>query len=180
MSRVLVAVKPDGVKRGVTGEILARFEKLGLKVVGAKMFNLGDDLLRTHYDKDETWFKKVGERTIEFWKTKGRDPGEELGITEPVEMGKQVQSWLFEYMKSGPVVAFVLEGTNAVELVRKHVGPTSAIEAPPGTIRGDYYSQPGDLSYGQHSVYNIVHCSGSEEEAEFEIKLWFREDEIFD
>lgn len=181
MSRVLVAVKPDGVRRGISGDILARFEKLGLKITGTKLFNLGDDLLRKHYDKDEDWFRKVGERTIEHWKNKGKDPGEDYGVTDPVEMGKKVQSWLFQYMKSGPVFAMVFEGENAVELARKHIGPTSSIEAPPGTIRGDYYTQPTkDLTYGEHQVYNIVHCSGNDEEAEFEIKLWFKEDELVD
>src|SRR3989338_2356597 len=178
MERTFVAIKQDGVKRGLVGEIISRFERLGLKIVAAKMLKVSDDLLGKHYNKGEAWYRKVGERTIEFWEKNGKDPKEELGITDPVEMGKQLQEWLFGYMKSGPVMAFVVEGRNASALAKKHVGPTSSVEAPPGTIRGDYYHQDSSLSFGEHDVYNIVHCSGSPEEAEFEIKLWFREDEL--
>ncbi|MBI2590551.1 MAG: nucleoside-diphosphate kinase [Candidatus Blackburnbacteria bacterium] len=178
--RTFVIVKPDAVKRGLVGEILSRFEKLGLKIVGAKMVWVDDELLGKHYNKDEAWFKKVGERTFEFWKQNGKDPGEELGITDPAQMGRQVQKWLFQFMKSGPVLALVLEGRHACALVKKHVGPTSSLEAPVGTIRGDYYYQSSQVSFGEQGVHNMVHCSGAPDEAEFETKLWFKESELHD
>lgn len=181
MQRTLVFIKPDGVKRGLIGEIIARFERIGLRVVGAKMLVVNDELLRKHYDKDVAWYKKIGQGALEFWKKYGKDPAENLGTSNPVRIGKMVQKWLFEYIQSGPVLAVVLQGPHAVELVRKHVGPTYPLEAPPGTIRGDYYyDSPALANFDKRAVYNMIHASGSVEEAEFEIKLWFRVDEIFE
>jgi len=181
MERTFLAVKPDGVKRGMVGEILSRFEKLGLKIVGMKMVWVDEDLLRKHYDKDEAWFEKVGTRSLEFWKENGKDPNEDLGTDDPIKLGKMIHQWLLDFMKSGPVVAMVLEGPGSVEIVKKHVGPTYPIDAPPGTIRGDYtYDSPTLSAFGRRAVYNLVHCSGVPIEAEFEIGLWFKEHELFE
>lgn len=181
MEKTLLVVKPDGVARGLVGEILARFERVGLKIVGAKFVRVDEKLLKKHYNKDEAWFRRVGESTFKFWEKEGRDPGEDLGTSDPVEVGKMIQKWLFDYLQTGPVMAFVLSGPHAVELVRKHVGPTYPVEASPGTIRGDYhFDSPGLSAFGKRAVYNLVHASGSPEEAEFEIKLWFKHDELFE
>ena len=181
MERTLLVVKPDGVKRGLVGAILARFERIGLQIIGAKMLKVDDVLLEKHYNKDEAWFRKVGESTIKFWEENGKDPNEDLGTSDPVEIGQKIQGWLFDYLKEGPVLAVVLSGPHAVELVRKHVGPTYPLEAPPGTIRGDYhYDSPGLSALNKRAVYNMVHASGTAEEAEFEIRLWFRESELFE
>lgn len=180
MEQTLLVVKPDGVARGLVGEILARFEKVGLKIVGMKMLKTSDDLLKTHYNKDDSWFKKVGESTLKFWEENGKDPGEDLGSNDPIEIGKKIQGWLFEYVNSGPVVAIVLEGPHAVDIVRKHVGSTYPLEAAPGTIRGDYhYDSSGLSASNKRAVYNIVHASGAIDEAKFEIKLWFKASELF-
>ena len=101
MERTFLAVKPDGVKRGMVGEILSRFEKLGLKIVGMKMVWVDEDLLRKHYDKDEAWFEKVGTRSLEFWKENGKDPNEDLGTDDPIKLGKMIHQWLLDFMKSG-------------------------------------------------------------------------------
>lgn len=181
MEQTLVVLKPDAIKRGLVGEIIARFERVGLKIIGMKMVNASGEVLRKHYDKDEAWFKRVGESSLAFWEDNGKDLGEDLGTTDPVEIGKKIQGWLFEYLQSGPVLAFVLGGPNAVEIVRKHVGSTYPVESAPGTIRGDYhFDSPGLSAFNKRSVYNLVHCSGTPEEAGFEIKLWFRESEIHD
>lgn len=180
MEKTLLVIKPDGVLRGLVGEIVGRFEKVGLKMIGMKMVRVTDDLLVQHYNKDEIWYKRVGEATLKFWEENGKDATDELGTTDPITIGKKVQGWLFDYVKSGPVVAIVLSGPHAVELVRKHVGPTYPIDAPPGTIRGDYhFDSLGQSASEKRAVYNMVHASGSVDEAEFEIKLWFREDEIY-
>lgn len=178
--RTLLVIKPDGVRRGLVGEILGRFEKLGLKVVGMKMLQLETDHLKKHYNKDDAWFKKMGEGIVQFWEDHGKDAGEDFGTTDLVELGKNVQTWLFDYMMSGPVVAIILEGPNAVQLVRKHVGSTYPAEAAPGTIRGDYHTDSQEkANLEKRAAYNMVHSSGNKEEAEFEIKLWFHKNEIF-
>ena len=180
MQSTLVVIKPDGVRRGIVGDIIARFERLGLKIVGMKMLRVDDELLKQHYDKPDEWLAKVGGKLIEFYEQNGKDSREDLGTTEAVEVGKKILGWLFDYVSSGPVVAFVVEGYNAVELVRKHTGSTYPLEAAPGTIRGDYHYDSADLAnFGKRAVENIVHSSGSEEEAKFEIGLWFKNDELF-
>lgn len=179
MEQTLLVVKPDGVRRGLVGEILSRFERLGLHIVGSKMVKVSDDLLQKHYKKGDDWYKKVGESTLKFWEENGKDPGEDLGTSDPIKLGKKVQGWLFEYLKEGPVIAFVLEGPHAVAIVRKHIGSTYPIEALPGTIRGDYhYDSPGLSAFNKRAVYNLVHASGTPEEAQFEIGLWFKVDEL--
>lgn len=172
-------IKPDGVKRGLVGEILTRFERVGLKIVAMKMVWVDEKFVGKHYQDDEKWYKSVGDKLLKFYDENGRDIGEDLGTNDPIELGKKVRKWLFTYITSGPVLAMLLEAPHAVEVVRKLIGPTYPLQAPPGTIRGDYhYDSPALANFGQRSVENMVHASGTPEEAEFEKKLWFRDKEI--
>lgn len=134
MERTFVIIKPDAVQRGLIGEIIARFERRGLKLVGMKFMQVGEDLARQHY---------------------------------AVHEGKPFFNGLIQYIVSAPVVALVLEGTNAIAAVRKTIGATKPAEADPGTIRADL-----GLEIGR----NLVHGSDSADNAASEIELWFGKD----
>ncbi len=177
--RTLVLVKPDGVQRGLVGEILARFERAGLKLVGLKMVRASRELLERHYPADEGFLRTIGGKTKEAFEAYGLDVRERMGTDDPVEVGRQVREWLVEFMASGPVVAAVVEGVHAVSAVRKLVGKTLPVFAEPGTIRGDWSTDsPALANLERRPVRNLVHASGSLEEADYEVRLWFREDEI--
>lgn len=179
MEQTVVLIKPDGVRRAVVGEILSRFERVGLKIVAMKMVSVDREFVGKHYRDDPKWYKSVGDRLLAFYAENGKDANEDLGTNDPIELGKKVREWLFVYITSGPVVAMLLAGPHAVELVRKFIGPTYPLAAPPGTIRGDFhYDSPFLSNFGQRSVENLVHASGTVEEADFERKLWFKENEI--
>ena len=154
MERTLIILKPDTVQRGLVGDILSRFEKAGLKIVAAKMFQPGYDHYYRHY---ETIGKMVSRR------------------------GKEAFDVTLKMMQEGPVIAYVLEGVEAVSAVRKMVGTTEPKNALPGTIRGDYAHVCFSHANGQdQGIANIIHASGDPEEAAQEIAHWFSEAEIFD
>lgn len=142
----LILVKPDGVMRGLIGEIIKRFEQRGLKVAGLKMVRIDEDFSKQHYVE---------------------------------HIGKKFYKGLEEFITSGPVVAFVVEGVDAIELVRKIVGQTEPKVAPPGTIRGDYaHVSAGHADEKGITIKNLVHASGNKEEAEREVNLWFSIEEL--
>ncbi len=180
MERTVVLIKPDGVKRGIMGEIITRFEKVGLKIVAMKMVWVDEELVSKHYPLSRSeWVQSVGERTLKTYQEFGEDPTEVIGTADPVEIGKKVVKWLVNYLTSGPVLAMVLEGNHAIKAVRKMVGNTSPGLADPGTIRGDYSIDTTDFGNAVgRPVTNIIHASGSAEEAKFEEELWFHENEI--
>ena len=180
MEKTVVLVKPDGVKRGLCGEIISRFEKVGLKIVAMKMVWVDEEIVRRHYPTTrEEWVKKVGEKALEAYKNYGLDPNEKLGTMNPKEIGLKVCQWLVDYLVSGPTVALLLEGNRAIGVVRKMVGATNNAEALPGTIRGDFSIDSTDMANMQNrSIRTIVHASGNPEEAKFEEELWFHKKEI--
>lgn len=154
IQRSLVVLKPDTVQRGIVGEIIQRFERVGLKIVAMKMVMPDEKLYRMHYE----------------------DIGQMI-----TRRGEQVFRYNVEYMMTGPVIAMVLEGIEAVPLVRKIVGPTEPKSAEMGTIRGDF----SHMSFGYSDakgvgVPNLVHASGNPEEAKKEIDLWFNANELYD
>jgi len=179
--RTLVFLKPDGVQRGLVGEVIGRFERAGLRLVGMKMLWPDRTLLDRHYPKDENFLKTVGGKTKEAFAAYGLDVRKETGTDDPEEIGRQVRGWLIEYVGSGPVVAFVLEGIHAVSVVRKLVGDTLPYRAAPGTIRGDLsIDSPTVANLMKRPVRNLIHASGSLEEAGVEIPLWFRREELYE
>ena len=179
IQRSLVLMKPDAVKRGIVGEILHRFERAGLKMVAVKLIQPGEDLAEKHYPNTEKWKSTVGQRTIDECKANGIDLMENIGTTNPLKVGEIVKKWNEDFLKSGPVLAIVFEGVNAVERVRALVGNTVPSKAQAGTVRGDF-SLDSALAANRRSrtIYNLIHASGSDEEAQFEIDLWFKKDEI--
>jgi len=180
VEKTLVIVKPDGVTRGLIGEILSRYEKAGLKLVAAKMVTPSKDLVSEHYPtKRREWVEGLGHKSLDTYKEEGLDPHRELGTTDPHEIGLKVQGWMVDFITSGPVMALVLEGKNAIEQARKITGHTIPAKADPGTIRGDYSDDsPTKANAENRPIYNLVHASGDKAEADFEIKLWFSPDEL--
>lgn len=180
MEQSLVIVKPDGVVRGLSGEILRRFEQVGLKMAAAKMTRAPKELAEKHYpaDRKELWVG-IGNKTLENYQKYGVDANKELGTADAYEIGKMVRVWLLDYLMEGPVFAFVLEGPHAVELVRKLCGHTLPLLAPPGTIRGDFsYDSSYLANSAKRPIKNLMHASGTVEEATYEVNLWFKKEEI--
>ena len=150
IEQTFVMIKPDGVERGLSGEIISKFEKVGLKIVAMRMHWVDEEFARKHYTEDIS-----------------------------IRRGEKVRNLLVDFIKSGPVIAIVLEGVEAISLVRKLVGSTQPKEALPGTIRGDYTH----VSYkhaDKHgiAVKNVIHASADKNDAEYEIKLWFLDTDI--
>lgn len=174
--RTLVLVKPDGVQRGLVGDILSRFERCGLKIIGMKMVYPNEKLAGEHYIADEAWLESVGQKARSAYEKKG------LKVEKTNrQIGLEVRGQLIKYLVMSPVVALALEGHNAVSHVRKIVGATSPGDAAPGTIRGDYSFDTYALADGtKRPIQNLIHASGTVEEAAREISLWFNNKEIHD
>lgn len=179
--QTLVVLKHDTVARGLIGEIIGRFEKVGLKLVGARLVQVNTELANKHYPLERREFiEGMGKKTLENYEALGKNAKQELGTDDPHEIGKVIQGWLVDFITSGPVFAMVLEGPHAVELVRKIVGHTLPFKAEMGTIRGDFSHDSSFLANtGNRPIKNLVHASGTLEEAQYEIPLWFNIDDIY-
>ncbi|MDP2720439.1 MAG: nucleoside-diphosphate kinase [bacterium] len=179
MERTVVLIKPDGVKRGLIGEILRRFERMGLKIVAMKMIRPKEEILHKHYVSDDPkTIERLGNKTLKTYSEFGKNAKSDFGTDDPFELGKMVVGWLISYMTSGPVIAVLLEGRHAVENVISLAGPTMPVHAPPGSIRGDFSTDSAAYANEEkRGVENLLHISGSKEEAAFEESLWFAEEE---
>ena len=176
-----VIVKPDGVKRGLTGEIIKRIEQRGLKIIALSMETPSRKKIDGHYPKDKKWVTRLGEKTLATYSKYNIDPKKEMGTNDPVKIGPNVRSWLLDYLTSGPVVKMIVKGVHAVDMVRKLAGQTMPIYAEMGTIRGDYSADsPAAANMDKRPVHNIVHASETPQEARHEIKYWFTKKEIHD
>ena len=168
-------VKPDGVQRSLIGEIIKRLERIGLKLVAVKMMIPTEEHIEKHYTLDPEWRRITGEKTIESYRKKGLEPPSE----DPFEITEAILTNLKNYMVKGPVVAMVWQGAHAVKIVRKIVGGTEPFSSDVGTIRGDFVLDSYQMSDSDgRAVRNLVHASGSAEDAEKEIKHWFKDGEI--
>lgn len=149
IERTLAIIKPDGIKRGLIGRIIQRFEDVGMKIVGAKMVWIDKKFAEVHY-------RDIGERH-----------------------GPDILTVLTDYLASGPVLALAIEGVSAIAVVRKMVGSTYPNEAMPGTIRGDFAHISKDYANSQKKfVSNLIHASADKKDAEHELNLWFRPEEL--
>lgn len=174
MERTLVIIKPDGVKRGLVGEVIRRFENVGLNIIAMRMTWLDKRIVDAFYSKDKEWILMLGKKNTEA----ARLRGEKLGRSE-WEQGKLVRKWLLDYVSSGPVVVMVLEGVDAVGVVRKLAGPTDIAQAMPGTIRGDLSTDTIFIaSKEKRANQTIIHSSGNKEEAKKEISFFFTKKEL--
>ena len=181
LEKTLVLVKPDGVLRGLVGEVISRFEKRGLKVAALKMVWPTRKQVYSHYPEDATWFTNVGSRTHKFFQEKQINIKDHFGTDDHLKIGQKVKTWLGDYMTQGPVVAMVVQGMHAITTVRKLVGPTYPVGALPGTVRGDIsVDTPTAANVEGRVVKNIIHASGDPQEAKHEISHWFTSKEIHD
>ena len=175
--RTLVIIKPDAIQRSLIGEIMMRYERLGLKLVGLKMTVPTPEQIEGHYTLDPNWRRVTGEKTIKSYKERGLTPPSE----DPLEITEKILKNLKKYMTAGPIVAMVWEGAHAVELVRKITGGTEPRGAQVGTIRGDFVVDSYIMSdTDDRAVRNLIHGSGSVDEADMEIPYWFKKDELID
>lgn len=182
MEQTLIIIKPDAIQRGIIGDIITRFEKVGLKIVGSKMFVPTEELLNQHYPVERKEFiEGMGHKTLDNYKELGINPHDHFKTDDAYKIGLVVQKWLVDFMVSAPVLAIVLQGPHAIEVVRKIRGHTLPLKAQPGTITGDYSFDSSSLANNDmRPIRNLVHASGNEEEALFEINLWFDKNELFD
>lgn len=172
--KTFVLVKPDGVRKGLIGEVIKRFEQRDLKIVALEMFMPTRALIDEHYPKASEWVERLGTKTLSTYEKYGIDAKKELGTADAKKIGEMVRSWLLDYMTSAPLVRMVVQGTHAVDVVRKIAGPTLPYVADMGTIRGDFsVDSPAIANSEKRAVMNILHCSETREEAEHEIKHWF-------
>ncbi|MFA5087122.1 MAG: nucleoside-diphosphate kinase [Candidatus Paceibacterota bacterium] len=173
--KTFVIIKPDGVQRSLIGDIIHRIERTGLKLVAMKLTITAEDNYWEHYNKDDVWFEAKGQNTIENRKANNL-PIEKTAI----EYGKDIIRALIKFMTAGPVVMMVWEGNQAVGIVKKIVGGTEPLTSDIGTIRGDLTIDSYELSnIDGRAVRNLIHCSDKPEEAEREIKIWLKEDEMY-
>jgi nucleoside-diphosphate kinase len=171
----LVIIKPDGVQRSLIGEVIKRIERVGLKLVALKFEIPTKDRTKSHYTIDPEWIIKTGTKAHLTRKNSGMD----LTGIEPQQVGEDILSKNQEYITSGPVVIMVWQGAHAVNIIRKLVGTTEPKTSDVGTIRGDFVLDSYEISdIENRAVRNIVHASSSPEDAELEINVWFKPEEI--
>jgi nucleoside-diphosphate kinase len=179
--KTFVMVKPDGVRKGLTGEIIRRFEQRDLKIVALEMFQPSHEQIDTHYPKDEEWITRLGKKTLSTYEKYGYDALLDFGTLEPEKIGPHIRQWLVDYMGSSPLVKMVVQGVHAVDVVRKISGETMPYLAAVGTIRGDFsIDSPALANRDKRAVMNVVHRSETLEEAEHEIKHWFGSGKTYD
>ncbi len=170
--QTLVLIKPDAILRGISGEIIQRFEKVGMKIVAIKMIQAQKETLEKHYYKDETWLKEKGE----MYKKKLNLPED----TDAVSVGEKIVEGIIKDAQISPIIAMVLEGHNAVMTVKRLTGPTNIDDAAPGTIRGDFSHDTFELANKSNRPnITIIHATDNPQEAQKEIDFWFSPDEIY-
>ena len=179
--RTLILIKPDGVKRGLIGQVISRFEARGLKIISLEMLWAKRDQISRHYPQNEVWITRVGGKVLENYKKDNIDPVKTLGSKDPLELGQKAREWLLDYLTSGPIVKVVVSGNHAIAVVRKLAGGTMPAEAIVGTIRGDFAIDDAvKANREKRAVKNILHASENGEEAANELELWSSIDDIFD
>jgi len=175
--RTLVIIKPDGVQRSLIGEIIERYERVGLKLIATKMTIPTEEMAIKHYYEvgGDAWLEEVGRKARENYEKKGLKSPFETNM----DNGRAIMKANAKYLSSGPVVAMIWQGNQATALVRKITGSTEPLSSDMGTIRGDFTLDTYQMSdLDQRSIRNLIHASGNTQEAEKEIPIWFEEDEI--
>jgi nucleoside-diphosphate kinase len=174
--KTLVLLKPDAVQRSLIGEIVSRFERVGLKIIALKFLIPNKDQAYKHYVKNEAEIEALGKRSIEGKKKSGI-----IVTDDPKILGQKIVDRLVKFLTAGPVVAFVLEGNQAVAITRKLIGSTEPLQSDVGTVRGDYTIDSYALADDDdRSVRNLIHASANVPEAGYEIKVWFEEKDLVD
>ncbi len=179
IERTLIILKPDCVKRGLVGKVIEIFETVGLKLMAAKMLKPSVDVIKNHYSGTPEWIKEMGEKTIASFKQSGGDIAKTFKTQDPAQLGKFIYDRLIKYWMEGPIVVMVWSGPNAVVVARKLRGHTIPALAVPGTLLAQYSFDSSTLSSSlDRVVKTFIHASGSVEEAEREIKYWFKDEKF--
>lgn len=179
--KTLIIIKPDAVKRGLIGTIIEMFEKVGLKLMAAKMLKPDADVIKNHYPGTPEWISEMGEKTLASFKQSGVNVKEKMGTDDPAELGTFVYDRLVKYWMEGPIVVMVWQGPGAVAIARKLRGHTIPLLAQTGTLHSDYSFDSSTLSASlDRVVKTFVHASGSVDEANREIEYWFKGVELKD
>ncbi len=179
--KTVVLIKPDGVKRGLIGEIISRIEKRGLKIIALEMIWAVKNQIEDHYPKDEKWISRLGDKTKATFEKYGIDVKKEMKTDDLKKIGEMVRNWLIDFMTSGPLVKIVVKGVHSIDMIRKLCGNTIPALAEMGTIRGDFsVDSPAIANQAKRAVHNIIHASETLEEAKHEIDFWFSPEEIHD
>ena len=178
--QTFIMIKPDGVMRGLSGEILKRVDRLGLKIVAMKMVNATENQLTEHYPmSDEAWVARLGEKGLSAFESAGLNPVDILGTDDKAIIGKEVTQSLLKYMTAGPVICLIVQGIQATAMIRKLIGSTLPNNAELGSIRGDFsLDSPTVANIEGRSLHNIIHASETVLEAQKEISIWFKPSEI--
>lgn len=179
--KTLVLIKPDGVERGLVGEIISRFERAGLRIIGLGIVKANKKIIDKHYPKDKKWIENLGYNLIKTAEEVNIkvDLKKDYGVKNIYELGVKIRKWLIDFMSSGPIVKIALEGPQAITAVRKLVGKTVPLSAEPGTIRGDFsIDSPILANLEKRPIKNLIHASGNKKEADYELKLWFKKEEL--
>ena len=179
--RTYCMIKPDGVLRGLTGEIIRRIELSGLKIVALKMVQADKEMIIKHYPiSDQAWIDRLGDKGLNTFSDLDIDAKEFLGTDNKSEIGRSFADALVDYMTSAPIVCMIVEGVQAVDMVRKLAGHTLPFKADIGTIRGDFsVDSPTVANMEGRAIHNLFHASETLQEAQSEINLWFgQSDEI--
>lgn len=180
--RTFCMIKPDGVMRGLTGDIISRIERAGLKIVAMKMVHATEEQVKAHYPvSDEVWVTRLGSKSLGSFENLSVSAEEILGTTDKKQIGQDVVKNLISFMTSGPVICMVVEGVQSVAMMRKLAGATLPFMADMGTIRGDYsVDSPAVANAQQRSIHNLFHASETLEEVQQEIDVWFKGETIHD
>ena len=172
--RTFVIIKPDGVQRGLIGEIIKRYERTGLKLVGLRFGVAEEKKFWEHYNKSDEWFLKKGTKIVADKQAAGLTVDKEA-----IEYGKDIIAQLVKFMTSGPTIMMVWEGNQAAAVVKKITGETEPATSDVGTIRGDLtLDSYGIAAVDDRAVRNLIHCSENADEGKREVALWFNESEL--
>lgn len=178
--KTFVLIKPDGVRKGLIGEIIKRFEQRDLKITALEMFQATAEEMDAHYPKDEAWIRRIGTKTEDTYKRYGYDITKDFGSNDHIAIGNAVRKWLIDFMTMGPMIKMVVQGVHAIDMVRKITGPTMPYLAEMGTIRGDFSADsPAIANAEKRAVYNMIHASETQEEAAHEIEQWFKSEQMY-
>lgn len=172
--RTFVLIKPDAIQRSLVGEIIRRIERTGLKLVAMKTLVPEEKVCWDHYNKDDVWFLDKGTKTVENLKAKGVEIKK-----EPIEYGRDIIKGCVELLTSGPCIAMVWEGNQSIAIIKKLVGSTEPTTSDVGTIRGDLTLDSYAMSnVDGRAVRNLIHCTDNLADAEREINLWFKPEDV--
>lgn len=179
MERTLIILKPDAVKRGLIGKVIETYETVGLKLMAAKMLRPDAQVIKNHYPGTPEWIREMGEKTLASFKQSGDDVAKTFKTEDPTKLGQFIYDRLIKYWMEGPIVTMVWAGPNAVAVARKLRGHTIPALAVPGTLLAQYSFDSSPLSSSlDRVVKTFIHASGSVEEAEREIKYWFKDEKF--